>query len=178
MIRKNFRIGLDIDDVLADFWNAYCDYFDNNPNMMSDNAISKNVRRILKNDRDFWLNLRVIQYPTFIPELFCTKRSNLKSWTKKWLLDNGFPDRPVYQMYNQTGNKADMIKGRVDVFIDDSVSNMIKMNLSGVPCLLMDSDNNRYWGPIGRVYTLDKEEILDTYNLLINTVFHNFKNLL
>lgn len=25
---KRFRIGLDIDDCLADFWGAYCEYFD------------------------------------------------------------------------------------------------------------------------------------------------------
>ena len=34
-------------------------------------------------------------------------------------------------------NKADFIKGRVDVFIDDSVSNFIAMNLAGVPCFVV-----------------------------------------
>ena len=90
---------------------------------------------------------------------------------------NGFPNSPVYQMYLQSGNKARMIKGRVDVFIDDSISNMIKMNLSGVPCLLMDTPNNRDWGPIGRIYTLDKDEIMEIYELFMKTVFPNFKNL-
>lgn len=55
------RIGLDIDDCLADFWGAYCEYFDtdNNPKMLEDHIITRNVQRILKNDRDFWLNLKV-----------------------------------------------------------------------------------------------------------------------
>ena len=81
-------------------------------------------------------------------------------------------------MYNQSGNKATMIKGRVDVFVDDSISNMIKLNLSGVPCLLMDKEYNREWGPIGRIYSLDINEIYETYKLFINTVFKNFKQLL
>jgi hypothetical protein len=75
-------------------------------------------------------------------------------------------------------NKADFVKGRVDVFVDDSVSNFIKMNLAGVPCLLYDKEYNQDWGPIGRVYSLDKEEIEDTYRLFMDTVFHDFKNLL
>ena len=37
------RIGLDIDDCLADFWGAYCEYFDtkNNPRMLEDSIITK-----------------------------------------------------------------------------------------------------------------------------------------
>lgn len=181
MITTNkIRIGLDIDDVLSDFWGAYKKYFNTkeNPKMLVNNIITKNVYQILRHDKDFWLNLDVIQKPNFEPELFCTKRVNNKEWTKEWLSSNGFPKKPVYQMYLQSGNKATMIKGRVDVFIDDSISNMIKMNLSGVPCLLMDSETNQDWGPIGRVYTLDKEEILDTYHLFMDTTFTNFKGLL
>lgn len=49
------RIGLDIDDCLADFWGAYCKYFDtdNNPKMLKDHIITRNVQQILSKDRDF-----------------------------------------------------------------------------------------------------------------------------
>ena len=42
------RIGLDIDDCLADFWGAYCKYFDtdNNPKMLEDHIITRNVQQI------------------------------------------------------------------------------------------------------------------------------------
>lgn len=169
------RIGLDIDDVLADFMGTYLSKFGT---PKSDYEITKNVANVLIKDREFWINLPVINYINFIPELYCTKRVNLKSWTKKWLFDNDFPNRPVYQVFYQGGNKADFIKGRVDVFIDDSVSNFIKMNLSGVPCLLLNKEYNQDWGPIGRIYSLDKDEIEDAYNLLKQTVFNNFKSLL
>lgn len=166
------RIGLDIDDTLCSWYSQYLKRFRTPKN---DFEITKNVQRILSKDRDFWLNLPVINRPDFIPELYCTKRVNPKSWTKKWLEINGFPKRPVYQVLYQYGNKADFIKGRVDVFIDDSISNMVKMNLSGVPCLLMDAENNQHWGPIARVFSLQEDEILSAYNLFMNTIYPNFK---
>ena len=175
MIPKSFKCGLDIDDVLAEFMQTYLDRFGT---PKSDSEITRNVHHKLKYDREFWLNLPVIQLPNFTPTLFCTKRINNKEWTKKWLSNAGLANIPVYQMYNQSGNKATMIKGRVDVFIDDSISNMIKLNLSGVPCLLMDKEYNREWGPFGRIYSLDQEEIYETYMLFINTIFKNFKDLL
>lgn len=170
------RIGLDLDGTIDDFWNPYIKRFGY---PKKDSEVTKNVMQILSKDREFWLNLPILRTIDFIPELYCTKRVNPKTWTRKWLIKNGFPNRPIYQMYYQQGNKAAMIKGRVDIFIDDSISNFIKLNLSGVPCLLIDQPDNQEWGPIGRIYTLSKEEILDTYNLFIDTgMFDNFKNLL
>ena len=158
------RIGLDIDDCLADFWGAYCDYFDtaHNPRMLEDHIITRNVQRILKEDKSFWLGLKVKNRPNFIPELYCTKRVNNKEWTREWLKMNGFPERPIYQMYYQHGNKADMIKGRVDVFIDDSLSNVLKCHKSGVPALLLHTEHTKDF-PMFKVYSLNKDEIIDSY---------------
>lgn len=170
------RIGLDLDGTVDDFMNPYLERFGK---PKKDTEITKNVQQILSKDRNFWLNLPVLRHIDFIPELYCTKRVNPKQWTRKWLIEHGFPNRPIYQMYYQHGNKANMIKGRVDVFIDDSISNFIKLNLSGVPCLLIDQPDNQDWGPIGRVFTLNKQEIIDAYNLFIDTgMFDNFRNLL
>lgn len=170
------RIGLDLDGTVDDFMNPYLERFGN---PKKDSEITKNVTQILSKDRDFWLSLPVLRYIDFIPELYCTKRVNPKQWTRKWLIEHGFPNRPIYQMYYQHGNKATMIKGRVDVFVDDSISNFIKLNLSGVPCLLIDQPDNQEWGPVGRIYSLNKEEIVDAYNLFIDTgMFDNFKTLL
>ena len=170
------RIGLDLDGTVDDFMNPYLERFGK---PKKDTEITKNVQQILSKDRNFWLNLPVLRHIDFIPELYCTKRVNPKQWTRKWLIEHGFPNRPIYQMYYQHGNKANMIKGRVDVFVDDSISNFIKLNLSGVPCLLIDQPDNQEWGPIGRIFTLNKQEIIDAYNLFIDTgMFDNFRNLL
>ena len=168
------KIGLDIDDVLAEFMQVYLKRFGK---PKQDYEITKNVQNVLRKDKMFWETLPVLNTLNFVPELYCTKRVNSKVWTKNWLRNNDFPDRPVYQVYYQKGNKANYIKGKVDVFIDDSVTNFIQMNLSGVPCLLYDKEYNRNWGPIGRVYSLDINHIKDTYELFMQTIFPNFKGL-
>ena len=177
MILKNssLRIGLDLDDT-CNYW--YSEYLKLFGKPTSDSEITKNVEKKLKTNREFWLNLPIKCRPDFKVALYCTKRVSNKNYSKQWLEQHEFPKAPVYQMYTQLGNKARMIKGRVDVFVDDSVYNMIKMNLAGVPCLLMDSPYNREWGPIGRIYSLDLEEIEETYKLFMDTIYPNFKNLI
>ena len=134
------KIGCDIDDVLAEWYDTYFNRFGKPKN---DSEITKNVFNVLRHDKNFWENLPVLNTLSFIPELYCTKRVNSKTYTKNWLKKNGFPMRPIYQMYYQKGNKADLIKGKVDVFIDDSISNVIQMNKAGVPCLLYDRPHNQ-----------------------------------
>lgn len=170
---NEFRVGLDLDQVLADFMGPYLARF--GPPKKS-NEITKNVQQILSKDRNFWLSLPVINNINFEPELYCSKRVNPKVWSKKWLEINNFPKRPFYQMYYQHGNKATMIKGRVDVFVDDSVSNFIKLNESGVPCLLLDTPYNQEVGPELKIYSLDIQEILYAYNLANSfKIFKEFK---
>jgi hypothetical protein len=172
-MKNNLRIGLDLDQVLDDFMGPYIEKFGN---PKSDYEITKNVQRKLSKDRDFWLNLPVINRIDFIPELYCSKRVNPKQWSKQWLNNNGFPDRPFYQMLYQKGNKATMIKGRVDVFIDDSIDNFIKINNSGVPCLLLNNEYNKDFCPILKVFSLNLDEIKYVYKLAQEfEIFRNFK---
>lgn len=170
------NIGLDLDDT-CNYW--YALYLQRFGQPKDDYEITRNVQRVLSKDRDFWLSLPVKHRPDFKVKLYCTKRVSKKAWTKKWLELNDFDDAPVYQVFSQTKNKADLIKGRVDVFIDDSISNFIQLNLSGVPCLLMDSEYNQSWGPIARIYSLEEDEIRYTYNMFMETeMYSNFKKLL
>ena len=120
------RIGLDMDEVLDDFMGAYIKRYGITPS----NVITKNVRKLSK-DKDFWMNLTKLRNIDFIPELYCSKRIIPKSWSKEWLKNNGFPIRPFYQLYCQYDNKARLIKGRVDVFVDDSISNFEGLNKEG-----------------------------------------------
>lgn len=168
------RVGLDIDDTICDFLGPYFSKF-GIPKRDCD--ITKNVSRKLVKDREFWLNLPVIHRPNFIPTLYCTKRVNSKEWSKQFLVRNDLPIAPIYQVLCQISSKAPRIKGRVDVFIDDSISNFIDLNLNGIPCLLMNGEHNHGWGPIGRIYSLDIEEIEDCYSLFMETVYDNFKSL-
>ena len=164
-LSSKLRIACDIDQVLADFESAYNKYYNTDMSKENDYHITKNVYK-LRHNKEFWTNLEVIDRPNFIPYIYATKRINLKSYTREWLLKNGFPDRPIYQTIYQYGNKADIIKGRCDVLIDDSVSNVYKCIKSGVPALLLDRPHNRHAGPELRIYNLDIDEITECYEII------------
>lgn len=169
---NNLRIGLDIDGVISDFWGMYIKRF-GIPE--KDRDITRNVMRILSRDKNFWISLPVLNRPDFTPTLYCTKRVNPKRWTKQYLAMNGLPDSPVYQIYGNIGKKSPRIKGRVDVFIDDSVDNFIELNSNSVPCLLLDSEYNRHVNTAGRIYSLQYRHIFKQYNVFIRREFHDFK---
>ena len=164
-LSSKLRIACDIDQVLADFESAYNKYYNTDMSKENDYYITKNVYK-LRHNKEFWTNLEVIDRPNFIPYIYATKRINLKSYTREWLLKNGFPDRPIYQTIYQYGNKADIIKGHCDVLIDDSVSNVYKCIKSGVPALLLDRPHNRHAGPEFRIYNLDIDEITECYEII------------
>ena len=162
----NLRIALDIDSTLAGFEVSYNRHFKTNIADEKDHEITRRVYRLRHNKR-FWLSLPKIEDINFIPEIYATKRINPKSYTRQWIISNGFPDRPIYQTIYQHGNKADIIKGRCDVLVDDSVSNVVKCNESGVPALLIDRPHNRWFDSQYRIFSLNYSEIESAYNSII-----------
>ena len=170
------RIGLDVDGTLADFETGYLNRFKKWPK--KDWAITRNVHNILIKERDFWLNLPVLRVPEFTPKLYCSARVNNKRWTKKYLQDHNFPNAPLYQIPGYKLSKAKVLKGRIDVYVEDSLKNFIDLNSKGIPCLLIDSPSNQEWGPIGRIYSLNYDEIEYSYNLLKEEILPNFNEII
>lgn len=167
------NISIDLDGVLADFYSPYLERFGNPKN---DFEITRNTARILKYDRDFWLNLPVINELKWIPKQYTTARIIKKQWIKDYLKINMFPKAPIYQVFGYSLSKFPRIKG-CHLHIDDSFSVFKDLNSKGLPCLLLDNENNREWGPYGRIYSLDLDEIEDVYYLFLKTVFPHFKEL-
>ena len=97
--------------------------------------------------------------------MYCSARVNPKRWTKQYLRDNNFPEAPLFQVPGYKLSKYKTLKGRCDVHIEDSVKNFLDLNSKGIPCLLLNNKTNAHLGPILRIYSLDKDEILDTYYL-------------
>lgn len=167
--KSDLKIIIDIDDTINSWMEYYKKWFDtdNHPYRLQDHIITKNVFK-LRHNRDFWLNvpkLRDVESPIVA---YCTKRINPKSYTKEWLIKNGFPNKPIYQMLYQQGNKARLIKGKCDVFIDDSVSNFKKCNESGVFTLLIDAPHNQHFETNLRIYSLEYDEIKEKYHEYYN----------
>ena len=161
-LREHLQIGCDLDDTIFGFSEGYLKRFKKWPNY--DWAITRNVVNILSKERDFWINLPVIRRPVgFEPKLYCSSRVNRKSWSKKAIEINDLPNSPLYQVPGYHIPKAKYIKGRIDVFIEDSPHQWKALNLAGIPCLLIDSPNNKEYGPMLKIYSLDEDEITDVY---------------
>lgn len=158
---KHLEIGCDLDDTIFGFSEGYLNRFKKWPKY--DWAITRNVTHILSKERDFWIGLPVIRRPNFIPKLYCSSRVNKKRWSKRAIEINDLPNSPLYQVPGYNIPKSKYIKGRVDVFIEDSPHQWKALNNAGIPCLLIDSPNNKEYGPLLKIYSLDEDEITDTF---------------
>ena len=165
-MKKKLKIGLDIDQVIADFNGGYVNRFGIRPE--KDWVITRNVNHTLKYDKTFWLTLPVLRLPNFEPKLFCSARVNNPRWTKQYLKRNGLNSR-LYQVNGYYASKVDVLKHRkIDVFIDDAPHHFKALNENGIPCLLMDTPENRDIDTPLRIYSLDYKEIKRVYNKNFN----------
>lgn len=172
----NLKVSLDLDGTVLDFINHYSKYFGT---PKTDLDITKKVMGILKEDKEFWMTQPLINIPNFNVHSYCTARVIKKQWIKDQLKVNNLPIAPIYQVYGVSLSKYPQVKrSGADVHIDDSLTVFKSLNARGIPCLLIDSPSNREWGPVGRIYTLDKEEIESAYWLFKDTLFPHFKELL
>ena len=156
------RIALDLDDTVFDFLGAYQEAFPGERNMINSN-IDKNVFSLRKNKK-FWENLPLLEMPNFEPCIYATKRINSKTYTRNCLSRYGLPIKPIYQIYYQQGNKANIIKGHCDVLVDDSVFNCYQALKVGFPAILITRPHNVHSDYPYRVNKLDIEEIMEVYS--------------
>ncbi len=139
-------VGLDIDDVCFDFQKAYEERFgvSLNPYWNGDYEIQDNLK-LLENDKEFWLNLEVLNKPTFEVDFYITSRSIPMGWTEESLKKHGFPCAPVHMVPWNT-SKLDVLKSlNVDIMIDDKFTTFKECNQNGIFCYLMDAKHNVHY---------------------------------
>lgn len=171
----NLKVSMDMDGCLCDFYGPYFAKFGK---PKSDAEITTNVETILRKDKDFWLNLPVLNELTFTPKQYTTARVIPKAWIKEYLAKELFPKAPVYVVPGYGISKYSKVRmGGCDVHVDDSLSVFFDLNKKGIPCLLLDSESNQHWDePVGRIYSLNEEEIEDAYHLFKKTMFPHFND--
>jgi uncharacterized HAD superfamily protein len=146
LMNKNLRIGIDIDDVLADFIGAYCNRnnLERASSWMFDRMFQQRYNDLINNE-DFWLTLPNVLKPedlSFEPAAYITARySELENVTQRWLFEvNKFPTADVIF----TSNKIDACKRlNIDIFIDDRYENFLALNNAGIFCYLFDAPHNQ-----------------------------------
>lgn len=159
------RIGLDIDDVIADWSKHWIEKFNINalPKFWNfDREINKKFD-MLKEDKDFWLTIppkiKSDDMP-FEPTCYITSRNIPNEWTIEWLNINGFPGSPLYTVGHNVSKVEISKREKIDIFIDDRYENFIDLNKNNICCFLLDCLHNRKYN-VGykRIYSL--KEIVD-----------------
>lgn len=142
------KIGLDVDEVIADFVESYCARYgiENRPEMWNfDTKMSERIAE-LKDDKQFWMNIKPKIDPKaipFEPHCYVTSRNIPVEWTEEWIAVNGFPTRPVFSVGHDQSKLQAVQKSGVDWFIDDRYENFRDLTLGGVCCFLMDAPHNK-----------------------------------
>ena len=145
------RIGLDIDDVLADWVPAFCRAAGVPEQTSWYFGFKEHLKRMEAGGFDyteFMRNLPVKTRPEdipFEPTCYITSRDLTDvSVAEEWIAKNGFPQVPVIQVV-KSDEKIQVAKDmELDIFVDDKFETFVKMNKAGILCYLFDTEHNRH----------------------------------
>jgi len=141
------KIGLDIDEVIADWLGHWTRYHSQDiPEFWNFDKDIGAKFELLKDNKEFWLTIPKKIEPKelgFEPHCYITSRSIPNEWTKEWLQMNGFPSVPVYTV-GVGESKVEIAKASgLTWFIDDRWENYVDLNKNGICTFLMDALHNR-----------------------------------
>lgn len=162
MITRKPKIGLDVDEVIANWVTAWIKKFNIEvpTTWFFDYNISERFEELRKKGEldEFYLNLDPLIKPEdipFEPHCYVTSRPVASEVTMKWLEKHGFPLRPVHTVPPQT-SKLEVIKNSgIDVFVDDRYDTFEELNRNGICCFLFDTPHNsRYNVGYRRIFSL------------------------
>lgn len=142
------KIGLDIDEVLCGWTQAWSDKFGypipENWHFSYNNK--QHFQSFTQTELyEFYLNLpRLIdsQDIPFEPHCYITSRSVPVELTTQWIQNNGFPTRPVYSVEFNHSKVEVAKKSGIEIFVDDRFENFVELNNIGICCYLLTRPHN------------------------------------
>lgn len=139
------KIGLDVDEVLADWVGHWTERFgQERPEVWSfDRNIKEKFDQV---DQSFWMSIPMKTYPhelSFEPACYITSRPIPTSITEQWLDECGFPAAPVYTVKEGESKAQVALQAGIDIFVDDRYENFVQMNRAGICCYLFDAPHNQ-----------------------------------
>lgn len=161
------RIHLDVDDVVLAWHEAYIKKY-NLPmptNWIPYDEIKDHLAE-LKKDKSFWLSLEVKHSPNFQPAGYVSARSVPVQWTKDVMKLRKIPGRSKIKHVGWGESKMDVLKAlKCDLFVDDKYETFLECQAHGIPCLLMDTPQNRQYDTPFRIHNLKIETIMQKFKL-------------
>ncbi len=150
-------VALDLDDTIFDFMGAYNERFDTQVSdyWNGDYNMRENLE-LLKNDKDFWVNLPVKNIPSFEVDYYVTARSIPIEWTQEAIQKNNLPKATIHTLPWNVSKIDTLIQLGVNIMIDDKYETFKECLNSGIFCYLMDAPHNKHYN-VGhhRIYDLN-----------------------
>lgn len=159
------KIGLDIDDVIADFVPAFMAKYnlEEPHNWHWSYKTEQHFKELMADPNElkkFYLSLKPKINPDdipFEPHCYITSRSVPQEVTEQWIEENGFACKPVYTVPFQTSKIEVAKKSGIDTFVDDRYSNWLELTKAGFNCYLYDVPwNQRYDVGFKRIHSLSE----------------------
>lgn len=159
------KIFLDVDDVILAWHEAYSKRY--NVPIPTDwipyDKIKDHLAELRK-DKTFWITLPVKHVPNFQPSGYVSARSVPVTWTKEAMKLRNIPGRSKVKHVGWGESKMDVLKSLgCELFIDDKYETFLECQKNGIPCLLMDTPQNRHQKTNLRIYDLKIESIMKKY---------------
>ena len=96
----------------------------------------------------YWASVFCTVDPTklqFSPTCYLTRREIPEEWTRSWLQNAGFPNRPIYTVKGSASKVEVAKQARADIFIVSDYSDFVELNRHGVCCYLLDTKTNAHF---------------------------------
>lgn len=157
------KIGLDIDEVIADWVSSWCEKYNIKEKPQSwffDKDVMNRFDELRENNEldNFYMNIKPLIDPMeipFEPHCYITARPVSTEVTQAWLEKHNFPLKPIYTVTPRE-TKVDVAKkSGIDIFIDDNYDNFVDLNKNGITTYLFSRKHNeRYFVGHLRINTL------------------------
>jgi uncharacterized HAD superfamily protein len=141
------RIGLDVDEVIADWLGHWCKYHNQEvPNYWSFDYNIRDKFNEMKDNKEFWMTIPPKVDPRslgFEPHCYVTSRVVPSEWTQEWIQKVGFPAAPVYTVGHGQSKIQVLKDAGVEIFVDDRYENFVDINRAGILCYLLSTPHNQ-----------------------------------
>lgn len=145
---KNYRIGYDIDGVLADFGPHFLNFLNiedkSDPTYWNDYRFTENLHKVCSNEV-FWLSMPVQEDPgtlLYEPVAYISTRNCDDKFTKRWLQENGFPKAEISHLGHGSSKLEKCKELQLDYFVDDCYNNFCDLQNNGIKCFLYSRSHN------------------------------------
>lgn len=155
------KVALDIDNVLANFSQRYCDWFGIKEIPTSWNFDPEIGSRLqtLANNYDFWIDIRPL--PQSLPEMmrfepvgYVTSRVVSSEITTEWLRRNNYPLSPVITVGHNESKVEALKRLGAEIFVDDRWENYLECNRGGIFTYLFDAKHNQRYKDARRIKSI------------------------